>query len=439
MQCPDCGYVFGAFDKECLRCKRITIPKVSISSSEKASVLVALELPTVPASSVPPTPETHIEAQEAAENTLLAVGGSRRSKHFPVFVAVFLILAAAVFVVYQISSRAGSGANTTLSFLPEGIRPPEVISFAAVTTESKAAYSDTTLENVTRYHIVVPGGIETNSGDGWKSYLLPPKEEQPIALGAARTMEKMAFSDTTWINVHVFLLTNRGNVYDSEDGAEWKLFISSDGKQAVGLAAASHAEKESYSDTTFWHLEVLRLLADGSIESSEGDGWEPFSPSDGKRTASISAASTREKLSYSSTTWWHTNVFRLLDAGEVEKNVDSKGWIPFGSHPGAISLAAYNVEEKAAYSDTTWENLQVDYAVPDPGTATMISDQKSSLPDPPTTSVAPSAPAPASETNPAASTTLSAPPPAFQMKTKAGGGAPPDLSRFKRGLDQGSQ
>lgn len=439
MQCPDCGYVFEPFDKECLRCKRTVVRKPSVSASVQASIPAAPEPPTPPSSSVSPKLDAPVEAQGAVEDTFQAAGGSQRDKRVPALVAAFVVLAVVVFAVCQMSSRAGSGVNTTLSFLPEAIRPPAVVSFAAVTTESKAAYSDTTWENVTRFRIVQPGGIETNSGDGWKPYLPPPKGEQPIALGAARTMEKVAYSDTTWVKVHVLLLTNTGNVYDSEDGAEWTLFIASDGKPAVGLAAVSYAEKESYSDTTFWHLEALRLLADGSIESSEGDAWKPFAPSDGKRIASISAASTRDKQSYSDTTWWRTNVFRLLDSGEVEKNVDSGGWTPVGSHPGAASLAAYNVEEKAAYSDTTWENLQVDYAAPDPGTATMSSDQKPSLPAPTSVPIPPSAPPSAPETNPTVTTGPAGPHPAFEMKTKAGGGAPPDLSRFKHGSDHGGQ
>lgn len=429
MSCPECGYVFGDFDKECLRCKC----NPGYSAQIKASAPIAPETMATPPcepSSAPEHSNTDQALPYAAAETASVQENRKPPKRGVLTLAVVAFLVAVIAVtIYWVNISTDSGVRTGLPFLPSGLHQPEVVSFAAVTTESKASYSDTTFENVIKYRIVEPSSIETDSGTGWNPYLPPPVGEQPVAIGAARTMEKMAYSDTTWIKVHVVLLTKSGNVYDSEDGVAWKLFMASDGKATVGVAAASYAEKQSYSDTTWWHLEVLRLLSDGSIESTEGDTWKPFAPTNGKRILSISAAATKEKQSYSDTTWWKVNVFLLLDNGNVEESDDGASWTSYGTEPGAVSLAVYNVEEKASYSDTTWEHLHVDYALANPSETTIISNQEPLLPRASPTAVPP--PAPAVATAPPATTVPSTPPPAFQMKTKAGGGTPPDLSRFK--------
>ena len=463
MYCPDCGYSLSAFDKDCPRCARLRAwqkgcphcgtatpldtPKCgkcghvfSMSFAQEAAARRDGTWEPLVASPTPlPPPAVSIGESIFSPSESAAVASGRRTGRSKVAIsAIALVLIVVVAsALYQILGfpglgSAGSGVQNGLPFLPQSLQKPAVVSFAAVTTESKASYSDTTFEEVTRFRIVQPGDIERNAGDGWKPYLPPPNGEQPIALGAARTMEKASYSDTTWIKIHVVLLTKTGNLYDSEDGSAWQLYLPSDGKPAVGLAATSYAEKTAYSDTTWWHLEVLRLLADGSIESTEGNSWKLFAPADGKRVLSISAAATKEKQSYSDTTWWRVNVFRLLDNGEVEESEDGALWKPYGTQRGAVSLAAYNVEEKASYSNTTFENLLVDYAAPDPAEAVIQSDQEPPVPPAPVApALAPSASAPTPMTAPTQDNRPAPPPPAFEMKTKAGGGTPPDLSRFK--------
>ena len=41
--CPDYGYIFGAFDKECLRYKRTVASVTNVIASEQASVSTAPE------------------------------------------------------------------------------------------------------------------------------------------------------------------------------------------------------------------------------------------------------------------------------------------------------------------------------------------------------------------------------------------------------------
>lgn len=430
MQCPECGYVLGAFDKECLKCIHISNNSTSIDASSSADPPMHSE----PHQALSTSTAYDNSAYEPflGEGAAAPEGIRRRQNRVPISVVAVILVTIIAITVYRTLGSAGSGVSASLPFLPDSIRQPAVVSLAAVTTESKASYSNTTFENVTRFRIVQPGGIETDGGDGWKDYLPPPKGEKPVALGAARTMEKMSYSDTTWVKVHLLLLTKSGNIYDSEDRADWKLFMASDGKSVVGLAAASYAEKFSGSNTTFWHIEVLRLLDDGGIESTEGGKWKLFAQADGKRILSISAASTKEKEAYSYTTLWQVDVFRLLDTGDVQRSDDGITWKPIERHPDAVALAAYNVEEKAAYSDTTWENMNLDYTSSDPSRAMIISDQKT--PEPsylPSSALPPPSTLPNTAATPATSASSSAPPPAFVMKTKAGGGAPPDLSRFK--------
>jgi len=174
-------------------------------------------------------------------------------------------------------------------------------------------------------------------------------------------MEKESYSTTTWVKVHLFLLTNDGSVWESLDGAPFTQTMQADGKDVVGLAASSFAEKESYSTTTWWKVTLFRLLADGSVESSEDGGpWSPLKSGDGRRVRAISAASSREKESYSTTTWWTVHLFRLLDDGTVEVSDSGGPWMPHSKLASAVNLAAYTVETKEAYSETTWGDVKVD-------------------------------------------------------------------------------
>ncbi|MCS6861352.1 MAG: hypothetical protein NZT92_13635, partial [Abditibacteriales bacterium] len=243
---------------------------------------------------------------------------------------------------------------------------PKVVGYAAVTTESKQAYSDTIWQDVTRFRIVTPDKIEINRGTGWSRYLDPPQNETPISIAACRTMEKAAYSLTTWVKVHIFLLTKSGTIWESIDGSPWEVFIKGDGEEAIGIASASYAEKAAYSSTTYWNIRLFRLLKDGSIESSEGHSWEWFASPGSKRVLAISAASWREKAFYSDTTWWHVGVFRLLDDGTVEKSETGADWSRYTTLPNATVIAAYTVEEKAAYSPITWVNIEVEGASEDP-------------------------------------------------------------------------
>jgi hypothetical protein len=243
---------------------------------------------------------------------------------------------------------------------------PKVIGYAAVTTESKQAHSNTIWQDVTRFRVVTPDKIEINEGTGWSRYLDPPKNETPISIAACRTMEKAAYSSTTWVKVHVFLLTKSGTIWESVDDSPWEVFMKGDDKEAVGIASASHAEKVAYSSTTYWNIRLFRLLTDGSIESSEGDKWESLSSPASKRVLAISAASSREKASYSDTTWWHVEVFRLLDDGTVEKSETGADWSHHTTLPNTTAIAAYTVEEKTAYSSTTWVDVKVEGTSEDP-------------------------------------------------------------------------
>jgi hypothetical protein len=86
----------------------------------------------------------------------------------------------------------------------------------------------------------------------------------------------------------------------------------------------------------------------------------PHLKGDGRVTRAISATSSREKQSYSSTTWWTVHLFRLLDDGTVETSESGGPWMPYSKMPGKTNIAAFNVETKASYSNTTWGNVEVE-------------------------------------------------------------------------------
>ncbi len=257
------------------------------------------------------------------------------------------------------SQKSRSGND---SFIPPNpVTGPRVLSVAAASTEEKASYSDTTWVHVNWFRIVSPDRIESKEEGPWAPFLSPPPGSRPIALAACRTMEKASYSSTTWVRVHLMLLTKDGAIWESVDGAPFGSVFQPDGKDVVGIAAASSAEKAAYSTTTWWKVHIFRLLADGSVESSEDGGpWTPMLAGDGKRVKAISATSSREKASYSTTTWWSVQVFRLLDDGTVESSDSGGPWTPYSHLPSASSIAAYTVETKAAYSDTTWGDIRVD-------------------------------------------------------------------------------
>lgn len=257
------------------------------------------------------------------------------------------------------SQRNRSGND---SFIPPNtVTGPRVLSVTATSTEEKASYSDTTWVHVNWFRIVSPDRIESKEDGPWTPFVSPPPGSRPIALAACRTMEKASYSTTTWVKVHLVLLTKDGAIWESLDGAPFSPVFQPDGKDVVGIAAASSAEKASYSTTTWWKIHLFRLLVDGSIESSDDGGpWVPLIPGDGKRVKAISATSSREKAAYSSTTWWSVQLFRLLDDGTVQVSESGGPWSRHSSQANASSIAAYTVETKAAYSSTTWGDIRVD-------------------------------------------------------------------------------
>ena len=158
------------------------------------------------------------------------------------FVVTAVLIGAVGFFLWTQQGRSGNQSIIP----PMPLSGPQVLSVAATSTEDKASYSDTTWVHVNWFRIVSPDRIESKEDGPWTAFLKTPPGTRAVSLAACRTMEKESYSTTTWVKVHLFLLTNDGSVWESLDGAPFTQTMQADGKDVVGLAASSFAEKESY-------------------------------------------------------------------------------------------------------------------------------------------------------------------------------------------------